>query len=129
MSGIRGAVGGIHHVQLACAPGGEDAARKFYGVLLGLTEVAKPPGLAGRGGVWFRGNPPGPVEIHIGVEPDFRPARKAHPGLLVTDLDALAARLAHAGHHPDWDGELPGFRRCYVHDSHGNRLELLEPAG
>lgn len=115
---------GIHHVQLAAPPGSEPLMRDFYAGLLGLTEVAKPPALAARGGAWFRA--PG-IEIHIGVEGGFRPARKAHPGILVSDLDAMAEHLRAAGHEVRPDGMLPGFRRFYVDDPVGNRLELLEP--
>ena len=117
-------VTGLHHVQLAAPAGSEDALRAFYDDLLGIPEVAKPPVLAARGGVWFRA---AGVEIHLGVEAGFRPARKAHPGLLVEDLDGLVARLAAGGVAVDWDGDLPGYRRCYVTDPVGNRVELLEP--
>jgi len=116
---------GLHHVQLAVPAGSEPALRAFYGDLLGMVEVAKPPELAARGGAWFRS---GQVEVHLGVEADFRPARKAHPGLLVDDLDDLARRLSAAGHAVRWDGLFPGHRRCYVDDPVGNRLELLQPA-
>ena len=115
---------GLHHVQLAIPPGGEDLAREFYGAVLEMAELAKPPVLAARGGCWFRG---GGWEVHLGVEDPFVPARKAHPGVLVRGLDALAARLTTAGHDPEWDGEFPGHRRFYAHDLHGNRLEFLEP--
>jgi catechol 2,3-dioxygenase-like lactoylglutathione lyase family enzyme len=115
---------GLHHVQLAAPRGSEAALREFYGDVLGLAEVAKPPVLAARGGAWFRS---GGLELHLGIEDDFRPARKAHPGLLVDDLDALVARLAAHGIGVTWDGSFPGYRRCYVDDPHGNRLELLEP--
>jgi catechol 2,3-dioxygenase-like lactoylglutathione lyase family enzyme len=98
--------------------------REFYVGVLGLVEVAKPPVLAARGGVWFRA---AGIEIHIGVEEDFRPARKAHPGILVRELQAMARRLRAAGHDVRVDGLLPGFRRFYVDDPVGNRLELLEP--
>lgn len=118
------AVVGLHHVQLAAPPGSEDRLRWFYGEVLGLTEVAKPPSLAGRGGVWFRSSG---VELHLGVEEGFRPARKAHPGLLVRDLSGLARRLQSYGVEATWDDAFPGHRRCYVSDPHGNRLELLEP--
>lgn len=114
----------LHHVQLAAPAGSEPALRAFYGDLLGMTEIAKPPVLAARGGVWFSS---GSVELHLGIEDAFRPARKAHPGLLVTDLDALVRRLAGAGHEIRPDDLLPGFRRCYADDPVGNRLELLEP--
>jgi catechol 2,3-dioxygenase-like lactoylglutathione lyase family enzyme len=117
---------GLHHVQLAVPAGAEPALRAFYGGLLGMTELAKPPELAARGGCWFHS---GGAELHLGVEEDFRPARKAHPGVLVDDLDGLAARLAAAGHPVRWDTLLPGHRRCYVDDPAGNRLELLEPVG
>jgi catechol 2,3-dioxygenase-like lactoylglutathione lyase family enzyme len=89
-----------------------------------MTEIPKPPVLAGRGGCWFSS---GDVRLHIGVEEEFRPAKKAHPGLLVTDIDAFAARLAAAGQAVVWDDHLPGYRRFYSQDPVGNRLEFLEP--
>ena len=113
----------IHHVQLACPAGSEAALREFYGGVLGLDEVAKPPVLAARGGCWFRGHG---IELHLGVEEDFRPARKAHPGLLVEGLDAWAARLRDAGYPVTFDGDFPGMHRFYSQDPHGNRLEFLE---
>lgn len=116
---------GFGHVQLAIPPGGEDLARRYYGDLLQMTELAKPPELAARGGCWFRA---GDVELHLGVEQDFRPAAKAHPGIVVRNLDALADRLAAAGADVRWDSKLPGYRRFYSHDLHGNRIELLESA-
>ena len=114
----------LHHVQVSCPVGGEDAARRFYGEGLGIPEVAKPPVLAARGGCWFRG--PG-VEVHVGVEEPFRPARKAHPAFVVGDeeLDPLAVRLAGAGFPVTWDEDLPGCRRFHTVDGHGNRVELL----
>ncbi|GAA3200845.1 VOC family protein [Actinocorallia longicatena] len=114
---------GLDHVQLAAPEGGEEALRAFYGDLLGLTEIAKPAELRGRGGAWFQG--PG-FQLHVGVERDFRPALKAHPGLVVADLDALAARLAAAGHEIRYDTPVPGFRRFFSADPVGNRLEFLE---
>ena len=114
----------IHHVQLACPPGSEAALRDFYGQVLGLPEVAKPPVLAARGGCWFRGHG---IELHLGVEQDFRPARKAHPGLLVNDLDSWAERLIAAGAPVLFDDDFPGMRRFYTEDPFGNRLEFLEP--
>ncbi len=114
----------IHHVQLACPRGSEDRSRAFYVDLLGLTELTKPPALAARGGCWFSGYG---AELHLGVEDDFRPARKAHPALLRSDLDALAARLATAGHPVTWSDDLPGLRRFHTTDPHGNRLEFLTP--
>lgn len=115
----------LHHVQLAAPPGSEPALRAFYARVLGMTEVAKPPVLAARGGAWFRA---GRLELHLGVEQDFRPARKAHPGLLagsLTDLRAIASRLEAAGHPVRWDGDFPGYHRFYTEDPRGNRLELL----
>ena len=114
---------GLHHVQLAIPAGSEDACRAFYIGVLGLTEVAKPPVLASRGGLWVRADA---LELHLGVEGDFRPARKAHPGIRVRDVDALAARLAAAGVEVRWDGDFPGHRRCYADDPVGNRLEFLQ---
>lgn len=114
----------LHHVQLAIPPGGEDRSRAFWGAVLGMTELDKPPALAARGGCWFRG---GGVEVHLGVEADFAPARKAHPGLLVVGLRELAARLEENGADVIWDGEFPGHDRFYAHDPFGNRLEFLEP--
>ena len=115
----------LHHVLLSMPAGEEERARAFYGGVLGMTEAEKPPGLAARGGAWFRA---GGVELHLGVDPDFRPATKAHPALLIDDLDAVAARLSAAGQDATWDGEFPGHRRIYAVDPFGNRLEFLEPA-
>lgn len=114
---------GIDHVQLAMPVGGEAAARAFYMGLLGMTEVAKPMPLAARGGCWFE---TGTVRLHLGVEADFRPARKAHPALLVDELPALAAALEQAGLAVRWDDELPGVIRCHVDDCFGNRIELIQ---
>jgi len=114
----------IHHVQLACPAGSEDTLRGFYGGALGFREVTKPPVLAARGGCWFRGYG---IELHFGVEHDFRPARKAHPGLLVDDLDAWAGRLRAVGAPVLFDDDFPGMRRFYSEDPHGNRLEFLQP--
>jgi GNAT superfamily N-acetyltransferase/catechol 2,3-dioxygenase-like lactoylglutathione lyase family enzyme len=116
---------GLHHAQLAMPPDEEDTARGFFVGVLGMAEIAKPPVLAARGGAWFRA---GGLELHLGVEEDFRPARKGHPGILVSDLDRLVERLRAAGQEVTWDGDFPGFRRVYAHDPFGNRLEFLEPA-
>ena len=118
-------ISGLDHVQLACPRGGEDEARRFYGELLGLKEIEKPEALRSRGGVWFEC---GGQQLHLGVEEPFSPARKAHPALRVgsvAELEALASRLGEVS----WDSELPGFRRFYVSDPFGNRLELLAAAG
>lgn len=118
-------IAGIDHVQLAMPAFGEPAARAFYEQLLGLTEVPKPPELAKRGGAWFENDA---AKIHLGVEADFRPARKAHPGILVEGLAELAAKLRQAGHEVVDDPTLPGYTRVYVDDPFGNRLELMERA-
>lgn len=121
----------IHHVQVACPPGGEDAARRFYGTALGLTEVDKPADLRGRGGVWFRAyDALGAVsaEVHVGVEEPFNPARKAHPAFVVADLEAVAASVAAAGFEVD-DRErttFEGHLRFHTHDGAGNRVEVLQ---
>jgi len=104
----------IDHVQVAAPPGCEAEARAFYGGVLGLREVEKPESLRARGGIWFE-------HLHVGVEADFRPARKAHPAFVVGDLDALAERIGDV----QWDAEIPGVRRFYAHDPFGNRLEFL----
>lgn len=117
---------GLHHVQLAMPAGAEDECRRFYVDILGFTEVRKPPVLAARGGLWVRGDN---LEIHLGVEADFRPAKKSHPGILVTDLDALARHVEGHGLEPEWDDAFPGMRRFYLRDNNGNRLEFLSPAG
>ena len=123
----------VHHVQVSCPPGGEDEARRFYADGLGLTEVAKPPALAGRGGCWFRAYDDRgavSVEIHVGVEDPFVPARKAHPALVVDDVDALdrlAARLRAADHLVDETERetFAGHLRFHTADPHGNRVEVL----
>jgi catechol 2,3-dioxygenase-like lactoylglutathione lyase family enzyme len=117
------AILGIDHVQVAAPPGCEDAARAFYGGLLGLVEVPKPEALAARGGCWFRA---GAQELHVGVEEPFTAARKAHPGLVADDLDALAERLGEAGHEIVFDDAISGAKRLYVADPFGNRLEIRQ---
>ena len=113
----------IHHVQLAMPRGEEDRGRAFYADLLGLTEIPKPGGLNERNGLWFR---IGALELHLGIEDDFRPAKKAHPGLLVDDLPSLVTRLESAGYATKPDNRLEGYDRAYVNDPFGNRIELLE---
>jgi catechol 2,3-dioxygenase-like lactoylglutathione lyase family enzyme len=117
---------GLHHVQLAIPPGSEDDCRAFSVDALGMREITKPPALAARGGLWVRADG---VEIHLGVEPDFRPARKAHPGIRVGDLDGLAERLAEHGVEVTWDDNFPGHRRFFAFDNLGNRLEFLHRDG
>jgi catechol 2,3-dioxygenase-like lactoylglutathione lyase family enzyme len=117
------AVTGIDHVQVAAPPGCEGAARAFYADLLGLEEVDKPAELAGRGGCWFR---VGGQALHVGVEETFAPARKAHPGFVVDDLDGLRERLEAAGIEAREDAPLGGARRFHAADPFGNRLEFRQ---
>ena len=117
----------LHHVQVACPPGGEGGARRFYLDGLGMTEVDKPAELRARGGAWFRS---GAAEIHVGVEEPFAPARKAHPALVLDDvaeLERTAARLLGLGFEVDWSQRhsFPGFQRFHTFDAHGNRVEVL----
>ena len=119
---------GLDHVQLAAPSGCEAEARRFFGDVLGLPEIEKPGALKARGGVWFQA---GAQQLHVGVDDDFEPARKAHPGLRVTSaagLDVLAERLATGGAPVAWDDALAGVRRFYTQDPWGNRLELLAAA-
>jgi catechol 2,3-dioxygenase-like lactoylglutathione lyase family enzyme len=115
----------IDHIQLAMPEGREAEARRFYAGLLGLREVAKPPGLAARGGAWFEGGEG--IRLHLGVEREFRPARKAHPGFIVRDLPGLATRLRDAGFDTLEDAPIEGCDRLFTHDPFGNRIELIEP--
>jgi len=116
----------LHHLQLATPVGSEDAAREFYVRLLGMEEVPKPATLADRGGLWLRlaGS-----ELHLGVEPGFRPSAKAHPAFEVDDLDALRSRLEKASVAVQDDARLPGRRRIYARDPFGNRLEFVAREG
>jgi RimJ/RimL family protein N-acetyltransferase len=114
---------GIDHVQLAMPSGGEDTARRFYRDLLGLEEVPKPAALAGRGGVWFRA---GAVQLHLGVDAEFQPARKAHPALQVEGLTDLIARCVESGYPVQRDVALPGMDRAHIADPFGNRIEFIE---
>jgi catechol 2,3-dioxygenase-like lactoylglutathione lyase family enzyme len=110
---------GLDHVQVTAPPGCEEAARAFYGGVLGLTEIPKPVPMQATGGVWFAC---GAQELHIGVEPDFAPARKAHPGFVTDDIDAVVERLDAV----EWDERIPGARRLYTTDPFGNRLEIRQ---
>jgi catechol 2,3-dioxygenase-like lactoylglutathione lyase family enzyme len=114
----------IDHVQLAMPPGQEEEARAFYGDVLGISEVPKPPHLAKRGGCWFE---QGALKVHLGVESEFKPARKAHPAFIVSDLGALVTRLQTRGYRVVEDEPLEGYNRRYVDDPFGNRIELMEP--
>lgn len=104
-------------------PGREGDAEAFYCEVLGFEVVPKPEPLASRGGRWFMA---GPVQVHLGTEEDFRPARKAHLALRVSDFDTLVNRLEEDGMNWRWDTDLPGARRLYVDDPFGNRVELIE---
>jgi catechol 2,3-dioxygenase-like lactoylglutathione lyase family enzyme len=114
----------LDHVQIAAPADCEDEARRFFGDLIGLTEIEKPEPLRERGGVWFA---VGEHQLHVGVEPEFAPARKAHPAFSLSpaNLDLLAGRLANVGSDVTWDSTLPGQRRFYCQDPWGNRLEFL----
>jgi catechol 2,3-dioxygenase-like lactoylglutathione lyase family enzyme len=114
---------GLDHVQLAIPAGGEAQARDFYAGLLGLAELPKPEQLVARGGCWFEG---AGVQIHLGVEREFVPARKAHPALLVADLSAARQALENAGVAVVPDETVPGVRRFYAADPFGNRIEFIQ---
>jgi catechol 2,3-dioxygenase-like lactoylglutathione lyase family enzyme len=114
----------IDHIQIAIPPEGEENARGFYINILGFVEIPKPSELAKRGGAWFQ---TGNVQLHLGVEADFRPARKAHPAFLVDDLDVLISRAQSAGFEIDTSQPpLDGYKRAHVFDPFGNRIELME---
>jgi catechol-2,3-dioxygenase len=119
-------VAALDHVQLAMPADGEPEADKFYRDMLGFTVLAKPEPLASRGGRWFAS---GTVQVHLGVEEDFRPARKAHPALRVDGFDDLVVELERSGASWRWDEDLPGTRRLYVDDPFGNRIEVIDNAG
>ncbi len=121
MSGIVA----LDHVQLAMPPSGEEAADRFYAGVLGLEVVPKPPVLAARGGRWYVA-PGSGVQLHLGVDTDFRPATRAHPALRVAGLDEVAERIVAAGLQWRWDEELVGARRGYAEDPFGNRIELID---
>ncbi|MGZ9164233.1 MAG: VOC family protein [Anaerolineales bacterium] len=117
----------IDHIQIAMPAGGEEEARAFYINLLGFTEIPKPPELAKRGGAWFES---GSTQLHLGVESNFRPARKAHPAFIVDHLDELLANIQAAGYEVDSSQPpLNGYKRAHVFDPFGNRIELMEKLG
>jgi catechol 2,3-dioxygenase-like lactoylglutathione lyase family enzyme len=113
----------IDHVQLAIPRGREAEARSFYAEVLGLREVPKPEAMRARGGMWFQA---GPVQIHLGIEDDMRASVKAHPALVVDDLEAYRARLAAAGCEWRDADDIPGTRRGHTRDPFGNRIELIQ---
>jgi catechol 2,3-dioxygenase-like lactoylglutathione lyase family enzyme len=112
----------MDHVQLAMPRGEEEKARHFYSGILGMTEIAKPAELAKRGGCWFQS---GDVQIHLGVEDNFRPAKKAHPALRCGNYEELRKKLQQAGVEMIPDNANPGVTRCYIEDCFGNRIELI----
>lgn len=112
----------IDHVQLAIPQGAENTARQFYGEVLGMVELPKPAELAKRGGCWFES---GEVQIHLGIENDFRAAKKAHPALRCHDYAGFVERLRGAGVEVTEANDIPGVRRCHIHDPFGNRIELV----
>ena len=124
MTHPTGRLHAIDHVQIAMPRGEEAAARRFYVGVLGLEEVEKPARLAGRGGCWFAG---GAISLHLGVEDDLRPARKAHPAFLVDNLPALLVRCRAAGAEVIDDDAIETHDRAFVYDPFGNRIELTEP--
>ena len=113
----------LHHVQVSGPAGCEDDMRAFYVDVLGMTEVVKPERLRSRGGAWFRA---GTAEVHVGIEDGFVPARKAHPGIAVADVEALARLVGAAGGQVTWDDNIPGLRRFHTADPVGNRLEFQQ---
>jgi len=112
----------IDHVQLAMPPGEEERARAFYREVLGMQEIPKPPELAKRGGCWFESDG---VQLHLGVENEFRAAKKAHPALRCSDYEGLISHLKDAGVEVERDASIPGVRRCHIVDFFGNRIELI----
>ncbi len=114
---------GLNHVQIAIPKGGEDKARQFYSGLLGLNEIPKPANLLARGGAWFEC---GPLQLHLGVEAeDFKPVKKAHPALMVDDLEYFLDRLQQAGYDTRMDEPAEGYLRAYTSDPFGNSIELM----
>ncbi len=113
----------IDHVQLAMPAAQEEAARNFYSALLGMKEIPKPEELAKRGGCWFES---GVVQVHLGVEENFRPARKAHPALRCADYVMIVSKLRQAGIEVTEPNDIVGVRRCHIHDPFGNRIELVD---
>ncbi len=112
----------IDHLQLAMPPGAEVKGRLFYSGILDMSEVEKPKPLASRGGCWFQINN---VILHLGVEKEFTPAKKAHPAFCVEEIDELSVKLQEKGYPVEWDNALPHIKRFYTHDPFGNRIEFM----
>ena len=119
-------IAGLDHIQIAAPPDAEQAAREFYGGLLGLVELEVPVALRDRACCWFQC---GALQVHIGTQQNFQPAKKAHPAFLCPDLDALRTRFRERGLSMIEDRDRPGIQRFFAEDPWGNRLEFLEPAG
>ena len=115
----------LDHVQIAIPIGSESHARAFYSCILGFTEIEKPPQMAERKSLWFVASG---VNLHLGIEPDFTPAKRAHPAFVVDGLDAILAACERAGVTTKPDTSFNYFRRVHVFDPFGNRLELMERA-
>jgi catechol 2,3-dioxygenase-like lactoylglutathione lyase family enzyme len=113
----------LDHVQVAIPIGSETRAQEFYSGILGFTEIEKPAAMAGRNSIWFVA---GTVNLHLGIEADFHPAKRAHPALVVEGLDEILAACERAGLPTKPDTSVNGFRRVHVFDPFGNRLELME---
>jgi len=113
----------LDHIQIAAPPGCEEAAKEFFGAILGLREIEKPEALRSRGGCWFEC---GSQQLHVGVEQDFRPAKKAHPAFVAADLDELRRELLARGCKVVEDASIPEARRFFTDDPWGNRLEIVE---
>jgi catechol 2,3-dioxygenase-like lactoylglutathione lyase family enzyme len=113
----------LDHVQVAIPVGGAARAREFYSGILGFSEIEKPAAMAGRNSIWFAA---GPVNLHLGIEPDFHPAKRAHPAFVVVDLDEILAACERTGLPTKSDTSVNGYRRFHVFDPFGNRLELME---
>ena len=124
MAEVNGRLHAVEHVNITIPRNSEETARAFYSGVLGLAEVAKPANLAGRGGCWFAS---GAINLHLGIEDDFRPARRAHPAFVVDGLDDLVERCRAAGAEVVDDEGLETYARAFVFDPFGNRIELMEP--
>lgn len=113
----------LHHVQVAIPPEGGEIARNFYRDILGLREVPVPPNVSKTAVAWFE---QGTLRLHVGIDPDFHPARKGHPAFSVCDYDQLMAHLDSRGIHSTQATVVDGARRCHIYDPFGNRIELIE---
>ena len=119
----------IHHVNVTVPKSLEDAAKHFYGVVMGLEEVPKPESSRGRGGAWYQ---LGEMQLHLSIESAFGNDRisKRHVCYTVRNLAEAEAQFRSAGVEilPD-DQPTPGWSRFYVRDPGGNRLEIAQDVG